>query len=149
MLKLLDNPLKVLSNPLSALSEIEKVIKEIEQNINTLDKVLRGVTGDVKLNNKAEEKKSDDDFMSHLMKGLREIELAKIKVPCPTVQNIIDEILLFAEEKLEDLKWVRKDLVKTAEEVLAEEGVEDWESLNEEEKRLIKEKIKQRLRGGS
>ena len=111
------------------LKELDKLIKEREDE-STEDS-----------------RRYEDDFTSHLMRGLRELELAKIKVSCPAVRNVIDEILLFAEERLEDLKWVSgKDLIKVAEDVLKEEGVEDWLSLDEEKKRLIKEKIKDRLR---
>ena len=97
--------------------------------------------------------KIEDDFKTHLMAGLRELELAKMKVECPAVRNLIDEILLFAEEKInKDLRWLLrkdgKDFMRIVEEVLTEEGVMDWESLDESRKRAIKEKIKERLRGG-
>jgi len=132
------------SNPLTVLSEIEKNIREIEQRLMLADKMLS--FGDSMFKGLDHETTEDDDFMAHLMAGLREIELAKMKVGCPTMQNIIDEILLFAEEKLEDMKWSTKDIVKAAEDVLREEGIDDWSSLSDAEKTLIKEKIKSRLR---
>lgn len=139
------------SNPLTVLSEIEKNIREIEQRLMLADKMLSlgdsMLKGDLPpLHDSESQATEDDDFMAHLMAGLREIELAKMKVGCPTMQNIIDEILMFAEEKLEDMKWSTKDIVKAAEDVLREEGVDDWSSLTDAEKTLIKEKIKSRLR---
>jgi len=114
---------------------------------------LRKLREEMERRNYGESRDQDDDFQEHLFRALRELEIAKMRVACPAVQNLIDEILLFAEEKLnKELRWLfkrsGKDLVSVAEEVLTEEGVTDWNSLDEDRKRLIKEKIKVRLSGG-
>lgn len=140
------DPVKLLMTVNESIAEFERRIAFLDTIINNIDSVLRGSLEKQKTEERTVESEAeDDDFIGHLMKGMREIELAKAKVSCPVVQNIIDEILLFAEEKMEEIKWSNKEMVQTIEDVLREEGVEDWESLSEHEKTLIKEKIKSRL----
>jgi len=141
------NPVKVLMALDESIRQVEQRIMLIDNLVNNIDSMILGKREVIDHRTTVEvTREEEDDFLSHLMKGIREIELAKMKVGCPTMQSIIDEILLFAEEKLEDMKWSTKDIVKAAEDVLREEGVDDWSSLSDAEKTLIKEKIKSRLR---
>jgi len=140
------DPIKL--NPISIIESLETNIKKVEERIMLLDRVLTNfdLGGYKRTETEIEtETEDEDDFIAHLGAGLREIEIAKQKAGCPVVQNIIDEILLFAEEKMEDIKMSRKDVVKVAEDVLREEGVSDWSSLSPEERKILKDKIRSRL----
>jgi len=145
------NPLDVvksledgINDLVNMLDRFDKAVTAFDRKISQIDRFLS--TGFVRREEEKREEKKES-FVDHLKRAMMELEIARSKVTCPNVQNIIDEIILFAEGKLKDLAWIDKNLVKVVEQVLKEEGVEDWTKLSESEKKIIKEKIKQRLRG--
>ena len=103
---------------------------------------------------KQEEQEDEEDEILKLKKkiyrALREIQSAKVSIGCPYVRNLLEEIELFTEEKLEELvkMYGGKELVDTTVSVLEEKKVEDWEKLSDAEKDEIKKEIISRLRRG-
>jgi len=141
---------KLKSNPITTLIEIERSILEVERAIREFDLSIRAPSSLNPQSTQGVQKKEsteEGDCISYLMKGLRELEYARTKVDCPVVREVIDDILSYATSRMEGLTYHGKKVVEIAEEVLKSEGVEDWNSLSEEEKKVIKEKIKEKIRG--
>jgi len=150
-------------DPLEFLIELDKNVRSLDAFLKAVDSKVKSVDARLKTfgvlppqqsqqaQSQTESTKStkSEDFLFEIRDAINKIKAARIEVECPHIRNILEEIEVFGEEKLEDIEAMLKGrfgkTYRAAKEVLDKEKIEDWTKLSEEEKQRLKQKIKQKM----